>query len=166
MSRLRLYTEYWSTMMVLTTVKMITMWYDDYNLMIMMMMMPLLLLLLLLLIIILIVRKDDYAGNNMTTWEIFNSKQSHLQPHDRPRSRSIWEYRPVTLQKNHFWTALLWDIIWPDILTHWHMYNNGRHFSDGIFKHIFLNNALHLLYIFHWSLFLRVQLTIRQHRFG
>ena len=36
----------------------------------------------------------------------------------------------------------------------------GRFFADDIFKHIFLNENVRILIEFHWSLFLRVQLTI------
>ena len=39
---------------------------------------------------------------------------------------------------------------------------NGRHFVDGIFKRIFLNEKVQFLTKCHWSLFLKVQLTIPQ----
>ena len=42
---------------------------------------------------------------------------------------------------------------------------DGRHFSDGIFKWIFLNEKKEFRSKFHWSLFLRFQLTIFQHWF-
>ena len=37
---------------------------------------------------------------------------------------------------------------------------NGRYFADDTFKRIFLNENVIFLSKFHWSLFLRVQLTI------
>ena len=42
---------------------------------------------------------------------------------------------------------------------------NGRHFSDDIFKCIFLNEMCEFCLRFHWSLFLRFLLTIFQHWF-
>ena len=42
---------------------------------------------------------------------------------------------------------------------------NGRHFADDIFKCIFLYEMYEFRLKFHWSLFLRVQLTIFQHWF-
>ena len=42
---------------------------------------------------------------------------------------------------------------------------NGRHFPDDIFECIFLNEICKFQLIFHWSLFLRAQLTIFQHWF-
>ena len=36
---------------------------------------------------------------------------------------------------------------------------NGRHFSDDIFKCIFLQEHIFILFEFHWNLFLKVQLT-------
>ena len=45
---------------------------------------------------------------------------------------------------------------------------NGRHFADDIFRCIFMNESFIFCLKFHWSLFLRVQMTITQHwfRFG
>ena len=40
---------------------------------------------------------------------------------------------------------------------------NGHHFSDDVFKSIFVNENFRINY--HWSLFLRFQSTIRQHWF-
>ena len=40
---------------------------------------------------------------------------------------------------------------------------NGRHFGDDIFKCIFLRESLDFFFKFHWSLFLRFELTIFQH---
>ena len=40
---------------------------------------------------------------------------------------------------------------------------NGRHFADDIFRCIFVNEKFFVLIKFHWSFFLRVQLTINQH---
>ena len=40
---------------------------------------------------------------------------------------------------------------------------NGRHFADDIFSCIFTNEKFCILKKNHWSLFLRVQLTITQH---
>ena len=42
---------------------------------------------------------------------------------------------------------------------------NGRHFPDDIFKCIFLKKMYEFRLRFHWSLLLRVQLTIFQHWF-
>ena len=45
---------------------------------------------------------------------------------------------------------------------------NGRHFADDIFKRIFLKENVKMSEFrlkFHWSLFIRVQLTIFQHCF-
>ena len=42
---------------------------------------------------------------------------------------------------------------------------NGRHFADDIFKCTFMNENFVFWFEFHWSLFLRVQLTISQHWF-
>ena len=42
---------------------------------------------------------------------------------------------------------------------------NGRHFPDDTFKCIYLMKIYKLRLQFHWSLFLRVQLTIFQHWF-
>ena len=42
---------------------------------------------------------------------------------------------------------------------------NGRHFTDDIFKFIFLNENLEFWFNFHWNLFLKAQLTINQHWF-
>ena len=42
---------------------------------------------------------------------------------------------------------------------------NGCHFADNVFKCIFLNEKFVFWLILHWSLFLRVQLTITQHWF-
>ena len=42
---------------------------------------------------------------------------------------------------------------------------NGRHFTDDTFKRIFLNEMFEFRLKFHWSLFLRVQLTIFQQWF-
>ena len=40
---------------------------------------------------------------------------------------------------------------------------NGHRFADDTFKRIFLNGNVRIWLRFHWSLFLRVQLTIFQH---
>ena len=68
--------------------------------------------------------------------------------------------------------------LWHD-KNHWQIYNNviieleeldhctlhwGWHFTDDIFKCIFLNEDIWILLIFHWSMFLRFMLTIVQHR--
>ena len=42
---------------------------------------------------------------------------------------------------------------------------DGRRFADDTFKRIFLNEKVWILIKFHWSLFLKVQLTIFQHWF-
>ena len=42
---------------------------------------------------------------------------------------------------------------------------HGRHFADDTFKRIFLHENIILRLKFHWSLFLRAQLTIFQHWF-
>ena len=42
---------------------------------------------------------------------------------------------------------------------------NGCHFTDDIFRCIFVNEKFCILIKFHWILFLRVQLTLRQHWF-
>ena len=42
---------------------------------------------------------------------------------------------------------------------------NGRHFADDMFKCIFWMKMFEFRLKFHWSLFLRVQLTIIQHCF-
>ena len=42
---------------------------------------------------------------------------------------------------------------------------NGRHFADDIFRCIFVNEKICIWLKFHWSLFLRLQLTINQHWF-
>ena len=42
-------------------------------------------------------------------------------------------------------------------------WQNGRHFTDDIFRCIFVNEKFSILLKFHWSLFLRVRLTITQH---
>ena len=42
---------------------------------------------------------------------------------------------------------------------------NGHHIVDNIFKWIFFNKKVPIWLKFHWSLFLRVQLTITQHWF-
>ena len=51
------------------------------------------------------------------------------------------------------WVNTLWPI------------QNGSHFADDIFKCISLNENVWIRLKFHWSLFLRVQLTIIQHWF-
>ena len=43
---------------------------------------------------------------------------------------------------------------------------NGRHFADDTFKHIFVMKMLQFRLKFHWSLFIRIQLTIFQHWFS
>ena len=55
---------------------------------------------------------------------------------------------------------------WPtfDNLTHLPR-GNGCHFADDIFRCICVNEKFCFLIKFHWSLFLRVQLTITQHWF-
>ena len=40
---------------------------------------------------------------------------------------------------------------------------NGRHFADGIYESIFMNENLVLWFEFHWGLFLKIQLTVSQH---
>ena len=42
---------------------------------------------------------------------------------------------------------------------------NGGHFTDDIFRLIFVNDKFCILIKVHWNLFLRVQLTISQHWF-
>ena len=42
---------------------------------------------------------------------------------------------------------------------------NGHHFADDIFRYIFVNESFVFWSRFHWTLFLRVQLTITQHWF-
>ena len=56
-------------------------------------------------------------------------------------------------------------------LVHWYLSaslpgQNGRHFTDDIFKCIFRMKKHGYQLKFHWSLFLGVQLTIFQHWFG
>ena len=43
---------------------------------------------------------------------------------------------------------------------------NGRHFAVKILKRIFLDKHVEFRFEFHWSLFVRVQLTISKHWFG
>ena len=51
---------------------------------------------------------------------------------------------------------------WPNSLR---PRQNGCHFADDTFTRIFLNEVLEFRLNFHWSLFMRVQLTLFQHWF-
>ena len=54
---------------------------------------------------------------------------------------------------------------WNRSLTHLPLGQNGHHFADDVFNSIYVNDKFCILIKCHWSLFLRVQLTITQNWF-
>ena len=82
---------------------------------------------------------------------------------------SLFRSSPLSLHLEFlspFWT--LWRLYWAKqytIIKTLRLRQNGRHFADDILKCIFLMKMYGLWLKFHWSLLLRVQLTIFQHWF-
>ena len=67
-----------------------------------------------------------------------------------------------------FWNACFCQIVvvcFKFHLTHLSLGRNVSHFADDIFRCIFVNEQFGFFIKFHWSLLLRVQLTITQHWF-
>ena len=62
----------------------------------------------------------------------------------------------------HFSITTVLRACWASLISPWH---NGRQIADDIFKWKFWMKSFVFWFEFHWSLFLRVQLTIIQHWF-
>ena len=77
-----------------------------------------------------------------------------------PRASTQW-YRPNIPEYSYFISGRAQHIVC--ISNTLRSRQNGRHLADDAFKRFFLMKMLEFRLKFHWSLFLRVRLTIFQH---
>ena len=98
------------------------------------------------------------------------SKQSWSRWFQTP-SRLLWHHCNATRHVAQLNESSITQILWQEIDSEYRYLNtlrlreNGRHFANDIFKCIFLNENYQFRLRFHWSLFLRFELTKFQHWF-